>query len=357
MAKTRIEFIDLAKGICILLVMFNHITDFLEIHPPLNDMMKSFRMPLYFFLSGLFFKRYENFPLFILRKVNKLLIPFVFFFLLFSVLTPNLLFYLGYHVRNTDNIGFWNSISVIFNPSIRSFSNGAIWFLLCLFWVNALFYLVVLLSEKMPKNKVLFIIVTCLFFGILGLYMSRQKIYLPLYIDSAVVALPFFCCGFLAHRYTHILLPNKFDKYIPLAIIVLGLYTFIFAVKVVFMSFEFGNGFFLYTCGISGTLMIILITKKLQKIPFISYIGRYSIIVLCTHMMVMHAVSIPIKKFFENVYGQAASVFLVVVACNIIIIPLCLRFLPYVTAQKDIIKIPQTTSNDNQNPRRDTQKV
>ena len=74
-------------------------------------------------------------------------------------------------------------------------------------------------------------------------------------------------------------------------------------------------------------------------------------------MMVMYAVSIPIQKFLENVKAQAVCVFVVVVACNLIIIPLCLRFLPYVTAQKDIIKIPQNTSNDNHNPRCDTQKV
>ena len=49
--KKRIEYIDLAKGVCILLVVFAHI------HPDLTRyswgvFFDSFRMPLYFFLSG-----------------------------------------------------------------------------------------------------------------------------------------------------------------------------------------------------------------------------------------------------------------------------------------------------------------
>ena len=51
--KKRIEFIDLAKGVCILLVIMMH-TDVNVDFPGLRGM----RMPLYFILSGLFFKDY-----------------------------------------------------------------------------------------------------------------------------------------------------------------------------------------------------------------------------------------------------------------------------------------------------------
>lgn len=337
--KTRIEYIDLAKGICILLVVYIHVMDFLNIHPPLNKMMAAFRMPLYFFLSGLFFKRYEGFIPFIKRKTNKLLIPFAFFFITFSVLLPNLLHCVGYQVRNSGNLGFLKSLCTIFIPDIRSFSNGAIWFLLCLFWVNVIFYLVILFADRIGKYKAPIISTICLSIGIIGLYMSEKQIYLPLYIDSAIVALPFFCCGFLANRYTDILIPNKFDRYNLLFIIALGVYVYFFAVGVEFKEFIFGNGFFLYTCGVFGTLMIMLIAKILQKVSFISYIGRYSIIVLCTHMVVMQAIALIVKKIITNDYAQAGCVFIFTVACNLIIIPLCLKFLPYVTAQKDVIKI------------------
>lgn len=77
--KKRIEYIDLAKGVCILLVVFAHI------HPDLTRyswgiFFDSFRMPLYFFLSGIFFKRYSGIQEFAIKKINNLIIPLLFFY-------------------------------------------------------------------------------------------------------------------------------------------------------------------------------------------------------------------------------------------------------------------------------------
>ena len=54
----RIVYIDLAKGICILLVVLDHISNegyFSSGDYPLNEIFEQTRMPLYFILSGLFF--------------------------------------------------------------------------------------------------------------------------------------------------------------------------------------------------------------------------------------------------------------------------------------------------------------
>ena len=77
-SKQRIDYIDLMKGICITLVVIVHC----DVKFPvdiLNDMLQNLRMPLYFFLSGLFFKEYNSFFEFVLKKVNKNIIPYVFF--------------------------------------------------------------------------------------------------------------------------------------------------------------------------------------------------------------------------------------------------------------------------------------
>ena len=59
----RIEFIDLAKGICIILVVMGHCGVSHDI--PGYEMV---RMPLYFILSGLSFKDYGGFETCLLRK-------------------------------------------------------------------------------------------------------------------------------------------------------------------------------------------------------------------------------------------------------------------------------------------------
>ena len=70
----RIAWIDLAKGFCILLVVINHVAIATQIGSSLELQAGSFKMPLYFILSGLFFKQYENFGGFLKRKTNKLFI-------------------------------------------------------------------------------------------------------------------------------------------------------------------------------------------------------------------------------------------------------------------------------------------
>ena len=75
-AKMRIEYIDLAKGICILLVVWLHITDSVKFAglgetDIVTKYCLAFLMPLYFFLSGMFFKTDGHGWNFILKKINK----------------------------------------------------------------------------------------------------------------------------------------------------------------------------------------------------------------------------------------------------------------------------------------------
>lgn len=75
--KERLHYIDLAKGVCITLVIVGHTG--LSITIPGLD---AIRMPLYFILSGLFFKDYGGLGRLFKKKFNKILFPFLFFILL-----------------------------------------------------------------------------------------------------------------------------------------------------------------------------------------------------------------------------------------------------------------------------------
>ena len=55
----RIEYIDIARGIGILLVVMGH-NDFSLISPFLFKLIYSFHMPLFFFMSGIFFKPHSS---------------------------------------------------------------------------------------------------------------------------------------------------------------------------------------------------------------------------------------------------------------------------------------------------------
>ena len=67
--------IDIAKGITIVGVAFqhSHLENFL---PGLNHFLGLFRMPLFFFLSGIFFNEAIHFRDLVLSKTDSLLKPY-----------------------------------------------------------------------------------------------------------------------------------------------------------------------------------------------------------------------------------------------------------------------------------------
>ena len=116
-------------------------------------------------------------------------------------------------------------------------------------------------------------------------------------------------------------------------------YTLYFAHVNSFQSNEYGNLWSLYTCGISGTLFVMVIAKKIQSLPIISYCGRYSIIILCTHQMIIQFILLFIKRLARNDLYIVALLFLITLGIEIMLIPVFRKYLPYVTTQKDVIKI------------------
>src|SRR5574342_15210 len=72
----RIGYIDIAKGIGIVLVVMGH-NDFSLISPFAHKLIYSFHMPMFFFMSGMFFKPDIPFWKFLQQRYNRVLKPFV----------------------------------------------------------------------------------------------------------------------------------------------------------------------------------------------------------------------------------------------------------------------------------------
>ena len=83
--KNRIGHVDIAKGISIILVAIFH-SELASIYYNVLGPMSLFRMPLFFFLSGVFFSTKANLGAFLRKKSDALLKPyFVTLFLVFLV--------------------------------------------------------------------------------------------------------------------------------------------------------------------------------------------------------------------------------------------------------------------------------
>jgi fucose 4-O-acetylase-like acetyltransferase len=74
-SSQRIDYVDIAKGISIILVALFH-SKLKTVIPELIQPMGLFRLPLFFFLAGLFFSAAPSPAVFIGKKADVLLKPY-----------------------------------------------------------------------------------------------------------------------------------------------------------------------------------------------------------------------------------------------------------------------------------------
>lgn len=323
MSQKRIEFIDLAKGICIILVVIGHCG------APLNiPGLEIVRMPLYFILSGLFFKDYGGGYNFFIRKTNKILIPFIFFYLI-GCIAYYIIKFAAPNMLITDARGIFD----IFNN--RQFFNGPIWFLLCLFWCNIIFCQITIhIREEWLR------IMTVIAMGALGLFLGKRGLFIPMFIDVALTALPFFAFGYYLKK-SDILYPNKYDKYNILFAFVFWSIAFALTKTTEYrLSLHYNglDGWSTYFISIASVLAILFLCKSIKYIPFISYAGRYSIILLCVHHMIYRPLIVIMQKTGIELLGNNWSIAIMTLLLSVACIPVCKKFIPWFVAQKDLIK-------------------
>ena len=328
MEKQRIEFIDLTKGLCISLVALFHIHCF---ETTTETALRFFRMPLYYFLSGIFFREYAGLLSFSVKKINKLIIPYLFFFLV-AYLAGIVCHFLHFYEKGIIEEPFhWNMIFDIFTKLSQGENigyNSPIWFLISLFEVNILFYI---LRIGIKNDHIL--LLTAFLIGILSILAGLDK--LPYFIDRSLIAFPFFAVGYYCRN---LILTTKEIGKGKLYLFAACCFAFIYFCAT--LSEPTRDTFFIhYLAGLSGIGMILSVSKALNKLPLISYIGRYSLVVLGFHTFLVRPMRF-IFSFASPVGQYILSFIAIAILVRFLIIPISIKFFPYFTAQKDLIKLP-----------------
>lgn len=154
----RIEWIDTAKGIGILLVVIGHI----QLIPFFHDCIFLFHMPLFFFISGTLFKKNESWKNCFTKKIIHLLLPYPFFMFLFVPLR---------YITNYFCTGEWESFKL--SMLGLSYFDKPLWFLF------ALFITTLIMRSLYSFTKKINIIVTVIILGFIGYLLLIYKIELP----------------------------------------------------------------------------------------------------------------------------------------------------------------------------------
>lgn len=189
MSTNRYDYIDIAKGIGILMVVWAHILIFGWTH----QMIYAFHMPLFFLLSGMLFQRgkYTSFSVFVAKRTKRLLAPYA----IYSVLTW--MVWAAFRYMRHDDVDSY------LMPLLQTFyaqgsgaymvHNSALWFIPCLFLTEILYFFI----SRLRNLWTLAVCFICAFlsFGVGAVYGDAYWFLLPWNADAALIALPFYCVG------------------------------------------------------------------------------------------------------------------------------------------------------------------
>ena len=284
--EKRVEYVDIAKGIGIILVVMGH-NDFALISPFAHKLIYSFHMPMFFFMSGMFFKPDLPFLNFLQNRFRKLLKPFL-FMILFIYFT---------------SISF-SKVSIL-EASRRllkaTYGNGhyldwvQLWFLPHLFVVSLFAYLFFHAIRQTRLSQLRWAILTITYvvgvfsitlfspfeFNLLG---KDFIVYgLPFSLDLVLVSGFFFLVAYELNRTRYASLLES-----PLTLFMSGL-TLIFLVwyfpsKIDFNIRQFDSLPINTVEALLGILFILAISKQIGRIGGLSsvfrYIGQASLIIL-----------------------------------------------------------------------------
>ncbi len=187
----RLDFLDIAKGIGIILVVLGHTYR----GNGLNIFIYSFHMPLFFFISGLLYnqKKYATTFFFLKNKIRTLLLPYASFYILsyFYWLFVEKTLRQGTDVYFTvPIIGFFYGTDF----ALYMYPNGALWFLTCLFTTELLLFFILKFIRSNKLRLAMFI-----FCGLIGYFLSIKNYPpLPLSANTSFIAIVFVGVGFLS---------------------------------------------------------------------------------------------------------------------------------------------------------------
>ncbi len=310
----RIEYFDIAKGIAILCIIAGHLGN-----ARINQFVFTFHVPLFFLVSGYFLN--DRLPLkeYAKNKAKQLMIPYV---VAWAFIMPRQVHgayqWLGTFeaawktVVNQVLAGLYGNGAEIHEIWIgEGFcvpTVGAIWFL------PALFFALVIVRYFMQWRHC----GVCIFFiALLGLTSSGAA-WMPLSIQSGMVAASFVYLGMLARKYG--VMEKKLPKEISVGIVALWAFCILFCGEMYLVENRFNHGILDFAGALAGSYVVLRFSKVLEEgAKWISkallFFGRNSLIVLCVHTVELKGM--PWDEILEGFLGHGVPTVIVYLVAKV----------------------------------------
>lgn len=291
--SARLLWIDFARTLGIWFVVFGHI----KIPENFIDIVYSFHMPLFFFISGCLEKDRtlkETFK----NGLKTIIIPYAILYALFYLWWFPVS--LMRHPELFGKISLENAIikpflgmifGVGYNTNFSIMLDVPLWFLTGLFFVKILHCL---LRTIFKQNNILILLSNFVIIGIVYL-IKKLELDLLFSLDSAFLALPYFIIGNVMKR-RKIIRQYKIDTIKNfILVLIVAIICFVILILIVPLNggidingFNYGKNILLsYFIGMIGILSTIILSQIYQKrIKIIEIISTGTIIIMAFHGIV-----------------------------------------------------------------------
>lgn len=310
MNMNRVRYLDIAKGISLLLVMISHSCG---MPYGMGKYFTAFYIQIFFVLSGLTYKSGRAIGPNIIKRARGVIIPYVLYG--FIIIGINIL------LRNVKTIKeFVDAVIGMFysrycfypidyeseNIYFLQIGNSPLWFLTAMFVSSCIFYVLV---ECIKESKLhLCIYGICLI--ILTVALEHSPILLPWSVDTSFMGAFFMLIGYYGKNIY--LQEKKWKLLVPVTVIYLVCCHFNTGINISIREYgDYGLGSVIAVCiiGITGSLLYIYFSEIVNLIPVIrdifDYIGRNTIMLLALHVSIFNIFDGILKWFgiSEDVNG------------------------------------------------------
>lgn len=298
MQTKRVHWIDICRGIGIILVLYGH----LFVSDKNNYLIFAFHMPLFFFISGLVFKPSSQ-PL---REVSvkyfkQLLIPYY----IFAILTY------GFALisQTAGDVSLGGIAYQIFGIVYANGNNGmlgynvVLWFLPCLFITKLTFAAI---TKKVSRTKLLLCLLglSAVSGYLISVFVPWLK--LPFSFEIALTCLTFFGAGYVVRTNKQILTIFSRQKHLLatsamlFAIFIATIHYHYTGAKVDLRVNQINNVFLFYLGAFGGITGWVTVSRILAKNAFLEYIGRHSMVLFAWH----NVLSTDLQNITNSVMSQ-----------------------------------------------------
>lgn len=274
MNHERLDYIDVAKGLGILLVMLGHIYT----TPMLNKFIYAFHMPLFFIIAGYTFntEKYKaySFKAFLHKKAAAYIVPYFIYaainFVIFGVgksllsygLTKEFLTKTATYVYGI----LYSIASTEYMPNCTP-----LWFLTCLFVSEMVLFVIMKHSGHISLWMA--------FFLIINIALVRfQAPTLPWNMNVATIGITFMYIGILIRKKPKLIRPSSLFLTVPVFV----LFTLQNS-EVNLAAMRFGNYLYMYISAVSGSLAVLSVSVLCKRSGLLKFYGQNTMCIIGTN--------------------------------------------------------------------------